>query len=96
MTFDLSKESLIPLGKLARRLPPSRNGRPVHTSTPHRWRRPGLRGVQLEAIRVGGTWMTSWEAFHRFCAALAAQADGAASKDVPESDSDKELEVEGW
>lgn len=65
--IDLRTESTITLAQLVKRLPPRRNERPVHAATAHRWRNPGLRGVKLECIKVGGSWHTSMEAFQRFC-----------------------------
>src|SRR5262245_1159791 len=69
---DFSAENLIPLSELAKRLPRRRRGRPVSPSTPHRWRYPGLRGIRLECIRVGGSWCTTMSAFREFCARLSA------------------------
>ena len=60
MAIDLRKEQPVPFTELAR-------SRAKHVSTVHRWRKPGLRGVCLEAIRIGGAWHTSHEAFQRFC-----------------------------
>jgi hypothetical protein len=40
-------------------LPRKRRDRPVHASTVHRWRHPGVNGVRLEAVRIGGSWCTS-------------------------------------
>jgi len=42
----------------------------VHVGTLHRWRHPGVRGIRLEVVRVGGRWMTSWQALDRFVTAL--------------------------
>jgi len=72
MPIDVAREQLLTFADLARRLPRRRRGRPVHTSTIHRWRSPGIRSVRLEAVRIGGAWHTSWEAFTRFCEALTA------------------------
>jgi hypothetical protein len=47
-----------------------KNGRPVHPLTVHRWIRRGVRGVRLEAIRLGHRWVTSMEAVERFAARL--------------------------
>lgn len=73
MNIDVRPETLqsnlISFPALARLIPPSRLGRPVAISTIHRWQR-GLRGVRLEAIRIGGRWYTSTEAFQKFCNAL--------------------------
>jgi hypothetical protein len=71
--IDLRKEATFPLAQFVKRLTPRRNQRPVHSATAHRWRNPGLRGVRLECIRVGGIWHTSMEAFQRFCDELSAR-----------------------
>src|SRR5262245_34001391 len=65
--IDVNAETLLSLSQLAKRLPHRRAGRPVHPSTIHRWRSPGVRHVRLECLRVGGVWCTSVEAFQRFC-----------------------------
>jgi hypothetical protein len=75
--IDVEQEKLVSFSQLAQSLPRRRSNRPVHVSTIHRWRKPGLRGVRLEAIRVGGSWHTTREAFARFCERLtAAETDG--------------------
>jgi hypothetical protein len=68
-------ESVLSLAAAARRFPAGRRGRPVHPATLTRWilagvRRPGGRRVRLEAVRLGGRWVTSREAIGRFVAAL--------------------------
>lgn len=68
--IDVAKEKLVTFADLARRLPRRRRNRPVHVATIHRWRSKGLRGVRLEAVRVGGAWHTTMEAFARFCERL--------------------------
>ncbi len=65
--IDIRTEHLVTLSQLVKTLPPRRQQRPVHPATVYRWRNPGIRGVRLECIRVGGTWHTSMEAFQRFC-----------------------------
>src|SRR5690606_18271260 len=76
MPIDITQETLITFAEVARALPRRRRGRPVHVSTIHRWRSPGLRGVHLEAMRVGGAWCTTWEAFARFSSQLTARDGG--------------------
>ena len=67
MNIDIQSEQLITLAELARQLPRRRN-RPTHLSTIHRWRTVGVAGgIRLSAIRVGGTWCTTWPAFREFC-----------------------------
>ena len=73
--FDILAEQVVSFSELARRLPRRRNGRPTHTATVHRWRQRGLKGIRLEAIRLGGSWATSLEAYRRFCEALTRLAD---------------------
>ena len=74
MSIELRNETLLTLNQAARLLPPSRCGRPVHLSCIFRWVRDGVRlldgsRVRLEAIRLGGRWLTSVEALERFAAA---------------------------
>jgi len=42
------------------------NGKRVHISAVYRWVQRGIKGVRLEAIRIGGTTYTSREALQRF------------------------------
>ena len=58
--INVGTEQLLTLSQLAKRLPRHRNDRPVRPSTCHRWRSPGVRGVRLECLRIGGIWHTSW------------------------------------
>lgn len=51
---------------------PTQAGRRVHLSTALRWVTRGVRGVRLEAVRLGGRWVTSLEALDRFAARLTA------------------------
>ena len=81
--INVGSEQLLTLSQLAKRLPRHRNDRPVHPSTCHRWRSPGVRGVRLECLRIGGIWHTSWQAFQRFCARLTAMADGSDAPPAP-------------
>lgn len=78
MTIDPKTETLISFSELAASLPSRRQNRPVHIATIHRWRSPGLKGFRLDAIRVGGAWCTTWEAFSRFCGQLTAHETGGA------------------
>jgi hypothetical protein len=73
--IDLSTESTLSLAQAAHQLPPGRGGRPVHFSCVLRWITTGAPGpdgtrVRLEAVRVGGRWITSREALQRFCERL--------------------------
>lgn len=67
---DLLSETVITLTEAATLLPRRRAGRPTHASTLFRWANPGLRGVRLEVMQVGGTKCTSREALARFFARL--------------------------
>jgi hypothetical protein len=71
MSIDLKTESTTSLAQAARLLPPGRRGRPVSLSCVLRWVLSGVRLpsgeiVRLEAIRLGGRWLTSVEALERF------------------------------
>ena len=69
--MGLLDETVVPLNEAAKTLP----GRP-HASTVHRWRSVGVRGgIRLEALLVGGKWMTSVEAIRRFFLAATAAAN---------------------
>ncbi len=66
-------ETTLSLPEAARRLPSYRRGRPVSVSCIMRWILHGVRtpigAVKLEAVRLGGRWITSTEALGRFAAA---------------------------
>lgn len=64
--IDIESETLVPVGDVPRSLPPRRSGRPLHVSTVYRWILRGVRGIRLEAIRIGGTTYTTVEAIQRF------------------------------
>jgi hypothetical protein len=64
--IDVNREQMVTLSQLARRLPRRRMERPVHPATIHRWRCPGVRGIRLECVRIGGIWHTSLEAYQRW------------------------------
>ena len=70
--IDIRQETLIPLREAPRRLPPRPNGKRVHISACYRWITRGVRGVRLEAIRIGGSTYTSLEALQRFADHLGA------------------------
>lgn len=73
--IDLSAEQPVPLAKATKFVPPARQGKRTHLSTLLRWILKGLRSptgeiVCLEAIRLGGRWVTSREALQRFAERL--------------------------
>ena len=73
--INTAVEKTISLNKAARRCSSSRGEQSLCPSTLHRWRWPGLGGIRLECIKVGGIWHTSEEALQRFFEKLtAAQA----------------------
>jgi len=84
MPFDPSVETPLPLEQVPKIswLPRRRHGRKIDKSTLFRWVQHGLRGVRLEALRVGGTLCTSEAALKRFFARLSA-ADPLCSADSP-------------
>lgn len=59
------ERTLVDLKELARALP----GRP-HISTLYRWANPGLNGVRLETVKLGGRRFTSRELVLKFAAGL--------------------------
>jgi hypothetical protein len=75
MSVDISNETVLGLAQAARRVPSGRRERPVHPSTLFRWIHDGVRVaggaiIRLEALRLGGRWVTSLEALQRFAEAL--------------------------
>lgn len=103
MAINVSEERLVTFAELARALPHRRGNRPIHISTLHRWRSRGLSGgVKLEAVRVGGAWHTSWEAFRRFCDRLTtAHQSSSTDRPFPKSrleneEADASLHRDGW
>ncbi|HKB41964.1 MAG TPA: DUF1580 domain-containing protein [Gemmataceae bacterium] len=86
--IDLSHEDLLPLTAACRVIPPGRNGRRTHLSTLLRWiingvRAPGGDVVRLEAVRLGGRWLTSAQALQRFGERLTPPQDGAPRPAAP-------------
>jgi hypothetical protein len=75
MAIDLTTETTVSLSQAARLLPPGRGDRPVSLSCLLRWVLRGARGpsgelIRLEAVRLGGRWLTSREVLQRFAEAL--------------------------
>jgi hypothetical protein len=76
--IDIATESTLTLADAAKLLPSVRMGRPVSFQCILRWVQEGSRGpdgrtVKLEAVRLGGRWITSKEAMQRFAEALTPQ-----------------------
>jgi hypothetical protein len=84
VSIVVAEEQVFPLADTPKHVPPRRGGRPLHPATAFRWRNPGVRGVKLETIRVGGTLCTSVEALQRFFERLSA-TDGTEPASPPPS-----------
>ncbi len=72
-----SEVPYLSLTQVARRLPPSRAGKPVHVNTVTRWILVGARlrdgcRLRLTAVRLPGRWVVTPEALEEFLAALTA------------------------
>jgi len=83
VAIDLTTEQTESLSQAARTLPPGRAGRPVSISCMLRWILEGVRlpsgdRARLEAIRLGGRWLTSKEALQRFAEAQTPNLDAHA------------------
>ena len=69
----IANETLLSLPDAAKRLPSFRRGRPVTTKCVLSWVVEGIRTpqgmIRLEAIRMGGRWLTSVQALERFAVA---------------------------
>ena len=81
--IDISTEAVVTLTEAARHLPRRRKGKRPAVSTIYRWAQPGVRGIRLETLQVGGTKCTSIEALQRSCERLT-RANGS-QPDAPRS-----------
>ncbi len=82
--LDLTTEAPLTLAAACQLIPPGRGGKRTHLSTLIRWvtsgvKAPGGQIVRLEALRLGGKWVTSREALQRFAEALTPRLDAAAT-----------------
>src|SRR5262249_39567935 len=71
ITSEVLSGSGLSLSQAARRFPPYRASKPVAPSTIFRWIAEGVRlrdgrRLRLEAVRLGGRWLTSELAIQRF------------------------------
>jgi hypothetical protein len=78
--IDLTTETPISLAVATGMVPPGRKGKKTHLSTLLRWILDGAKApdgsrVRLDAVRLGGRWMTSREALQRFADALTPRLD---------------------
>jgi hypothetical protein len=93
--IDLKSETTIALAGAARLLPPARLDRPVTVSCVLRWILDGVRlpsgeVIRLQAIRVGGRWLTSVEALQRFAEQQTPKLDAAESPPRPRTAAQRE------
>lgn len=70
MAIDLQHERILSLTDASKALPKI-DGKHLHTSTLWRWCRRGIRGIQLDYVRLGHRVCTSVEALNRFSQRLA-------------------------
>ncbi len=68
--IDIANDDLISFAEAIQRLPAAPGGKRFHIATIHRWRSPGVNGVRLEAVRIGGAWYTSWPSVCHFVKVL--------------------------
>jgi hypothetical protein len=86
--LDLTTETPLSLADACRLVPPGRGGKRTHLSTFVRWIRNGAPGpqgerIRLEAVRLGGRWMTSREALQRFAERLTPRLGDAPATSSP-------------
>jgi len=91
---------LFPLSEVPRRIPKGSSGKPRHLSRIHSWRADGVRGVRLQATRVGGCWYTceAWlrEFFDRLSNPNITKAADTPSRLARQHDqAERELELAG-
>lgn len=78
--IDVANESCLSLAQAAKLIPAGRQGRPTSMATVFRWvlmgaQGPGGQRIRLEAVRMGGRWITSKEALQRFAERLTPRFD---------------------
>ena len=88
--IDPARDDLIPLSELVKRLP----RRPA-PSTIHRWLRKGVHGVRLNAVFIGGIWMTTEGAWRRFVAEQTTARLSEKQTNEPHAATDDELASAG-
>ena len=102
MAIDITRERLVTFKRLVRELSERSGDRPLHKSTPMRWHARGVKGVKLEAVRIGRTWYTTLEAFARFTERLTSlvEEENVRVPTRPHSRShtvaDSKLDDDGW
>lgn len=86
--IDPHTEQIVTLTDAAKLLP----NRP-HVSTLWRWRKAGIRNVQLENLMYGGRRVTSLEALNRFFASVTAITDGQPMSVVTPRQRQRQIEL---
>ena len=76
---NILNETRMSPAALARHLQARDASRPIHVSTIIRWITRGIGGERLQAVRLGGRWVTSLEALDRFVARLTAGTAASAT-----------------
>lgn len=82
MQESILTENVISLHDGCKLVPSSRSGKKLNIATMWRWINDGVLAldgsrVKLQAIRLGGRWLTSHEAIERFSAALTGDTGNA-------------------
>jgi hypothetical protein len=90
MSIELSQEKAISLHEAAKLVPSSRRGKATHISRLIRWIVNGAKAtdgsvVKLEALRLGGQWVTTGEALQRFAERLTSESEPSAPLRSPVS-----------
>lgn len=83
--INIPDENLIPFAEVVRRLPQSGRGKPIHIATIHRWRSCGVRSVKLSAVRIGGTWFTTWSAVRNFIEGVSNLPTGEVDRELDDN-----------
>jgi hypothetical protein len=98
--IDFTCEQPLSLAEAALLLPPGRKGARPTIGCILRWILDGVRGptgerVRLEAVRLGGRWITSREAVNRLAERLTPPLDGEATRTRPPAKRQKASELAG-
>ncbi len=89
MPATLSHDEILrPIAKVAER----RTGKRPSPATTHRWRLKGVRGVKLNAVLLGGSWLCTEQDFDRF---IEEQTAAALAPSAPQTATDDELRAAG-
>jgi len=92
---DLRDETPLTLTEAAKVLPPLTGDRKVHVNTLRRWINRGVRGVRLEAVKLGRTLVTSREALQRFADRLSERPVAPAPATAHIDRTERELDRHG-